>query len=50
MILRAEEALLEALGFDFVVDIPHTVLTELFDAMRIDEQVQDHAWSFAHDS
>lgn len=49
-ILLAEEALLEALCFDFVVDITHAALVELFDAREVDMTVQDHAWAIAHDS
>jgi hypothetical protein len=49
-ILAAEELLLEALCFDFVVDSPHADLIELFDAHDVGDRFQDFAWSIAHDS
>ncbi|TFK54909.1 cyclin-like protein [Heliocybe sulcata] len=50
MILQTEEALLEALCFDFVVDNPHAELADLFDAHPDEFKVQEYAWSFASDS
>ncbi|EPQ58145.1 cyclin-like protein [Gloeophyllum trabeum ATCC 11539] len=50
MILQTEEALLEALCFDFVVDNPHAELVDLFDALPDEPVVQEYAWSFANDS
>lgn len=49
-ILAAEEVLLEALCFDFVVDSPHADLVEIFDAHDVGDRFQDLAWSIAHDS
>ncbi|KAF7304858.1 Cyclin pch1 [Mycena kentingensis (nom. inval.)] len=49
-ILLTEEALLEALCFDYVVESPHCKLVDLFDAHDVDLLVQECAWSFAHDS
>ncbi|KAJ7063274.1 cyclin-like protein [Mycena amicta] len=49
-ILLTEEALLEALCFDYVVESPHSKLVDLFDAHDEDILVQECAWSFAHDS
>jgi cyclin K len=49
-ILAAEETLLEALCFDFVVDSPHADLVDLFNAHDVGDQFQDYAWSIAHDS
>lgn len=49
-ILTAEEVLLEALCFDFVVDSPHADLIDLFDAHDVGDRFQDFAWSIAHDS
>jgi cyclin K len=49
-ILLTEEALLEVLCFDFVVDNPHTELVDLFDAHNEPPLLQDYAWSIAHDS
>ena len=49
-ILAAEEVLLEALCFDFVVDSPHADLVDLFDAHDVAYRAQDYAWSIAHDS
>ncbi|KAF7294960.1 Cyclin pch1 [Mycena indigotica] len=49
-ILLTEEALLEALCFDYVVESPHSKLVDLFDAHDQDILVQECAWSFAHDS
>ncbi|KIJ17386.1 hypothetical protein PAXINDRAFT_112329 [Paxillus involutus ATCC 200175] len=49
-ILLAEEVLLEALCFDFVITSPHVVLVEMFDTSQGSTRVQDYAWSLAHDS
>ncbi|KAH7916060.1 cyclin-like protein [Hygrophoropsis aurantiaca] len=49
-ILLTEEVLLEALCFDFGTSSPHNELVDLFDAEHEDSQVQDYAWSIAHDS
>jgi hypothetical protein len=49
-ILAAEEVLLEALCFDFVVESPHADLVDLFDAHGVGDHFQDYAWSIAHDS
>lgn len=49
-ILLTEEVLLEALCFDFVVESPHAELLELFESSEDDLQVQEYAWSLAHDS
>jgi hypothetical protein len=49
-ILAAEEVLLEALCFDFVVESPHADLVDLFDAHDVGDHFQDYAWSIAHDS
>ncbi|KDQ60848.1 hypothetical protein JAAARDRAFT_124750 [Jaapia argillacea MUCL 33604] len=49
-ILLTEEALLEALCFDFVVDSPHADLVDLFRARDEEPILQEYAWSFAHDS
>lgn len=54
-ILLTEEALLEALCFDFVVTNPHEVLVDLFNrhtplAEDNEDQLKDLAWSIAHDS
>ena len=49
-ILAAEEVLLEALCFDFVIDSPHADLVDLFDAHDVAYRLQDYAWSIAHDS
>jgi hypothetical protein len=49
-ILNAEEALLEALCFDFVVDSPHADLVDLFETHGVSHRLQDFAWSIAHDS
>ncbi|KZT26224.1 cyclin-like protein [Neolentinus lepideus HHB14362 ss-1] len=49
-ILQTEEALLEALCFDFVVDSPHTELADLFDTHPDEFLVQEYSWSFASDS
>ncbi|KAJ3480943.1 hypothetical protein NLI96_g8001 [Meripilus lineatus] len=50
LILLTEEALLEALCFDFVVDNPQSELIDLFDAKRTSQEVEDYAWSIANDS
>lgn len=49
-ILLTEEALLEALCFDFVIYSPHSELVDLFAAHEDDPSIQEYAWSFAHDS
>ncbi|KAF8798000.1 cyclin-like protein [Phlegmacium glaucopus] len=49
-ILLTEEVLLEALCFDFVVESPHAELLELFESCSPDSDVQEYAWSLAHDS
>ena len=49
-ILFTEEALLEALCFDFVVGSPHAELIDLLDAKEISSEVEDYAWSIANDS
>jgi hypothetical protein len=49
-ILATEEVLLEALCFDFVVDSPHSHLVDIFNAGATEDQVQEYAWSIAHDS
>lgn len=49
-ILITEELLLETLCFDFVVDSPHAELLELFESLETDIEVQEYAWSIAHDS
>jgi hypothetical protein len=49
-ILLTEEALLEALCFDFVTTSPHVILVDLFDMQQASTRVQEYAWSLAHDS
>jgi cyclin K len=50
-ILQAEEALLEALCFDFVVESPHSHLLELFETTPArDDLIETYAWSIACDS
>jgi len=49
-ILLTEEALLEALCFDFVTTSPHIILVDLFDMQQASTRVQEYAWSLAHDS
>ncbi|XP_006458150.1 hypothetical protein AGABI2DRAFT_199478 [Agaricus bisporus var. bisporus H97] len=49
-ILATEEVLLEALCFDFVVDSPHSHLVDIFNGVSTEDQVQEYAWSIAHDS
>jgi hypothetical protein len=49
-ILLTEEALLEALCFDFIVDSPHAELVDLFNTHEPEDLVQEYAWSLAHDS
>ncbi|KAF8559552.1 cyclin-like protein [Imleria badia] len=49
-ILLTEEALLEALCFDFVTTSPHVILIDLFGTQQASTRVQDYAWSLAHDS
>jgi hypothetical protein len=41
---------LEALCFDFIVDSPHAELLDMFDALESATEVQEYAWSLAHDS
>jgi hypothetical protein len=48
-LLHAEEALLEALCFDFVTSSPHAEIAAI--AERHDEPaVHENAWALAHDS
>ncbi|KDR81584.1 hypothetical protein GALMADRAFT_239625 [Galerina marginata CBS 339.88] len=49
-ILLTEEVLLEALCFDFVVESPHAELLDLFESLGSDPEIQEYAWSLAHDS
>ena len=49
-ILLAEEALLEALCFDFVVLSPHVDLADLLETRNEDHMLEDLAWSIANDS
>jgi len=49
-ILLTEEVLLEALCFDFVVESPHAELLDLFESLGSDTDLQEYAWSLAHDS
>lgn len=42
--------MIEALCFDFAVENPHAKLADMFEAHEVDDLVQEHAWSFAHDS
>lgn len=49
-ILLTEEVLLEALCFDFVVDSPHAELLDLFETLDSSLEIQEYAWSLAHDS
>ncbi|TRM59363.1 cyclin-like protein [Schizophyllum amplum] len=49
-ILHTEEYLLEALCFDFLIQNPHNDLIDLFDEAQSDPDLQDYAWSIAHDS
>ena len=52
-ILETEEALLEAICFDFTVSSPHEILIDLFDQYRYgdnSESLRDVAWGIAHDS
>lgn len=52
-ILVAEEALLEALCFDFVVENPHEILVDLivrYGGDGRDIALCDSAWCIAHDS
>ncbi|KAJ7582739.1 cyclin-like protein [Mycena floridula] len=50
VILTTEEALLEALCFDFIVESPHAELVQLFVKHQTDSATQECAWSLAHDS
>ena len=52
-ILATEEALLEALCFDFIVSSPHETLVDLFERHTPDDNedaLKDIAWNIAHDS
>ena len=49
-ILTAEEVLLDALCFDFVVDSPHFDLVTLFDMHQLPDMLHDHAFSIANDT
>ncbi|KAL1706927.1 cyclin-like protein [Schizophyllum commune] len=49
-ILHTEEYLLEALCFDFLIQNAHNDLIDLFEASQSDVELQDYAWSIAHDS
>ncbi|KAE9387497.1 cyclin-like protein [Gymnopus androsaceus JB14] len=49
-ILMTEEYLLQAICFDFTVESPHAELVDLFGANPNERDVQDYAWTFAHDS
>lgn len=53
VILLTEEALLEALCFDFIVDPPHEILVDVLEKHmpdEVDKALCDVAWSLAHDS
>ncbi|KAK7693573.1 hypothetical protein QCA50_003142 [Cerrena zonata] len=49
-ILLAEEVLLEALCFDFIVHSPHAELVDLFETHDGTPEVEEYAWSLAYDS
>ena len=49
-ILIAEEAVLEALCFDFFVENPHEILSDLFEHFDDGISVQEMAWCVANDS
>ena len=49
-ILTAEEVLLDALCFDFVVDSPHFDLVSLFEIHQLPDALHDHAFSIANDT
>ncbi|KLO18582.1 cyclin-like protein [Schizopora paradoxa] len=54
-ILLTEEALLDALCFDFIIANPHEILVDLFHrhtplAEENEDQLKDLAWCIAHDS
>lgn len=49
-ILLAEEALLEALCFDFVVLSPQVELTRLIEAREEDRMLEDLVWCIGNDS
>jgi cyclin K len=53
-ILKSEELLLEALGFDLVVRHPHAILSEIFTSRGTlpskQDSVEDLAWSITTDS
>ena len=49
-ILTAEEVLLDALCFDFVVDSPHFDLVSLFEMHQLPDLLHDHAFSIANDT
>lgn len=53
VILLTEEALLEALCFDFIVESPHEVMVDILEKHmpeETDKALCDVAWSLAHDS
>jgi cyclin K len=50
-ILLVEEALLEAICFDFTVESPHAYLIDTFDNQGPSHRLhQEYAWSLANDS
>ncbi|VDB82931.1 unnamed protein product [Peniophora sp. CBMAI 1063] len=49
-ILTAEEVLLDALCFDFIVDSPHFDLVSLFEMHQLPDSLHDHAFSIANDT
>jgi len=52
-ILKTEDILLEALGFDLVVQHPHAILSEIFaghSLPNIQDAIEDLSWSIATDS
>jgi cyclin K len=50
-ILLVEEALLEAICFDFTVESPHAYLVDAFDSQGPSHRLnQEYAWSLANDS
>lgn len=53
VILLTEEALLEALCFDFIVDSPHENLVDILEEHmpeEVDKVLCDVAWTLANDS
>jgi hypothetical protein len=48
-LLQAEEALLEALCFDFVTQGPHSEIVAIAENHK-DPAVHENAWALAHDS